>query len=69
MTPERFRAIRTRLGLKQAELAALLGYKQAHLISAFETGARPVPHLLGLLMAAYEDGYLPRRDPNPSLHG
>ena len=53
MSPERFRMIREALGLKQVELARALGYRQAHLISYYETGARPVPHMLGLLMEAW----------------
>jgi len=53
MSPERFRTIREALGLKQVELAAALGHRQAHLISYYETGARPVPRLLALLMEAW----------------
>ena len=69
MTPDHLRAIRQKLGLTQQQLAQLIGYRQAHLISNFETGTRPVPHLLAMLMRAFEDGYLPRRDPDASLHG
>jgi transcriptional regulator with XRE-family HTH domain len=53
MTPDRFRAIRTSLGLSQVELAAALGYRHTSQISWFETGHRPVPHLLALLLEAW----------------
>jgi transcriptional regulator with XRE-family HTH domain len=53
MTPERFLAIRKQLDLTQAQLAMRLGYKHAYQISHYETGARPVPHLLALLMEAW----------------
>ena len=59
MTPETFRTIRQQLGLTQAGLAAFLGYSHSLRISEFERGARPVPHLLALLMQAYADGYRP----------
>ena len=55
MTPERFRAIRKQLGLTQEGLAELIGYRRAAQITVIETGKRPVPHLLGLLMEAWAE--------------
>lgn len=61
MTPAEFRAIRQKLGLTQAELAALLGYGTPLRISEFEraTNPRPVPRLLALVMLAMDSGWRP----------
>lgn len=67
MTPDEFRAIRQRLGLTQAQLAAYLGYGSPMRISEFEreTNPRPVPELLARLMTAYDEGYRPKDWPVP----
>ncbi|PDS97682.1 hypothetical protein CO659_12795 [Rhizobium sp. S9] len=66
MTNEEFKEIRNRIGLTQSQLATVLGYSSALQISSYEraTNPRPVPHLLNLLMRAYEQGYRPRDWPS-----
>lgn len=59
MIATQFRAIRTALGLTQAQLAEVLGYGHANRVSAFEIGTREVPHHVALLMIAYQSGYRP----------
>lgn len=61
MTPAEFRAIRLRLGMTQAELAAFLDYGSAVRISEFEraTNPRPVPRLLAMVMQALDSGWRP----------
>lgn len=61
MTNHEFRAIRQRLGLTQAQLAAVVGYDMALSISTLEraTNPRQVPELLARLMRAYDAGYRP----------
>jgi transcriptional regulator with XRE-family HTH domain len=61
MTPAEFRAIRLRLGMSQAALAAFLDYGSPVRISEFEraTNPRPVPRLLALVMQALDDGWRP----------
>ncbi len=61
MTASEFRTIRLRLGLTQAELAAVLGYPIAMQISELEriTNPKPVPRHVAMLMKAYDDGYRP----------
>jgi transcriptional regulator with XRE-family HTH domain len=65
MTNLQLREIRQRLGLTQAQLASVLGYEMAQTISVYErtTNPRPVPHLLALLMHAYDAGYRPKNWP------
>ena len=66
MTNHEFRAIRLRLGLTQAELAAVLGYPHPMQVSVLEraTNPKPVPRHVALLMKAYDDGYRPDDWPN-----
>lgn len=61
MTNHEFRAIRQRLGLTQAELAAVLGYAHVMTVSAYEreTNPRPIPTLLSMVMQAMDGGWLP----------
>lgn len=61
MTNHEFRAIRQRLGLTQAELAAVLGYAHVMTVSVYEreTNPRPIPHLLAMAMAAMDSGWRP----------
>lgn len=61
MNNEEFRAIRRRLGLTQAQLAAVLLYPRAMQVSEIErpTNPRKVPRHVALLMKAYDDGYRP----------
>lgn len=51
MTGTELRAIRQRVApdLSQAAFARLLGYVDGDAYRKYESGARPVPHLLGLL--------------------
>lgn len=62
MTNHEFRAIRQRLGLTQAELAAVLGYAHVMTVSAYEreTNPRQIPTHVELLMVAYDEGYRPK---------
>ena len=62
MDNDEFRAIRKRLGLTQAQLAAVLLYPRAMQVSEIErpTNPRPVPRHVALLMKAYDDGYRPK---------
>lgn len=61
MDNEEFRAIRKRLGLTQAQLAAVLLYPRAMQVSEIErpTNPRAVPRHVALLMKAYDEGYRP----------
>lgn len=65
MTNNDFRAIRQRLGITQAQLAAVLGYGLPLTISTMEreTNPRPIPHAIALLMRAYDEGYRPSEWP------
>jgi len=56
MTPEQFRAIRQRAGLSQARLAALLRLSDGRTIRRYESGERPIPGPVSLLMEMIEDG-------------
>jgi transcriptional regulator with XRE-family HTH domain len=60
-----FRAIRQRLGLTQAQLAAVLGYEMALTVSTYEreTNPRRIPTHVALLMTAYDEGYRPKKWP------
>ena len=61
MDNDEFRTIRKRLGLTQAQLAAVLEYPHAMQVSEIErqTNPKPVPRHVALLMKAYDDGYRP----------
>lgn len=62
MTPKEFQTIRLRLGLRQDQLATMLGYKAAVRISEFErqhSTPRPIPDGTARLMQAYDSGYRP----------
>ena len=65
MTPQEFRAIRTRLGLTQVQLARLLGYNRSDRISELErkTNPKPVPGFLDLVMEALDNGFWPKAWP------
>ena len=58
MTPAEFRAIRNRLGLTVAELAAILGVHPIHVrrmeMDRSRKSGRAVPHVTALLMRAME---------------
>jgi transcriptional regulator with XRE-family HTH domain len=58
MTPEAFRAIRQRAGLSQARLAALLRIGDLRTIRRYETGERPIPGPVSLLMEMIDRGAL-----------
>ena len=62
MDNEEFRAIRKRLGLTQAQLAAVLNYPHPMQVSEIErdTNPKPVPRHVALLMRAYDEGYRPK---------
>lgn len=53
MTAAEFRAIREKLGLTQAQLAAVLGVRQEH-ISRCQTGKEPISPLIALAMRAID---------------
>jgi len=61
-----FAAIRKRLGITQAQLARLLGYRHAMQVSEMErtSNPKPVPRAIALLMRAYDEGYRPRDWPD-----
>lgn len=61
MTRHEFRAIRTRLGLSQSQLAIVLGYRNGLSISNFEREAHPrrVPFHVDMLMRAFDGGFRP----------
>ena len=62
MDNDEFRAIRKRLGLTQAQLAAVLGYSHLMQVSEIEriSNPKPVPRAIALLMRAYDEGYRPK---------
>lgn len=61
MTNREFRAIRSRLGLTQAQLAIVLDYGSHLNVSAMESEAAPraIPKHIARLMRAYDAGYRP----------
>jgi len=61
MTSAEFRAIRSRLGLTQAQLAPLLDLGSAMRISEYErsTNPRTIPAHIARLMLAMDDGWRP----------
>jgi hypothetical protein len=61
MTNREFAAIRSRLGLTQAQLAIVLDYAAAINVSAMERVATPraIPKHIARLMRAYDAGYRP----------
>ncbi len=66
MTPEKFKEIREKLGLSQAELAPLLGYERGPKnhsgrmqIYRLETGQRTIKPLVARMMEAYAAGVRP----------
>ncbi|CAN7477203.1 helix-turn-helix transcriptional regulator [Phyllobacterium sp. LjRoot231] len=66
MTNFELRAIRHRLGLTQAELAEVVGYRLGGLhVSKYERYTNPlkVPPLLAKLLIAYDEGYRPSNWP------
>ena len=54
-----FRLIRRLLGLTQAQLAPLIGYRHATRVAECEREGAVIPAPVALLMRAYEDGYRP----------
>jgi DNA-binding transcriptional regulator YiaG len=71
MTPTEIRAIRTRLGLTQAEFAPLLGYKHGNRVVEIEMGRRNPSGAVLLLLRQYDDGivlpdWLGGHQPDPS---
>lgn len=56
MTPDTLRAIRLSAApdMSQARFAQAIGYVDADAYRKYESGARPVPHLLALLMRMIE---------------
>jgi len=62
MTPPEIKAARKSLGLTQAQMGAMLGYKGKNKkqdMRDLETGRRPLREPQRLLMWAYLDGYRP----------
>jgi len=67
MTREEFRELRMRLGYSQSQLASVLGYSTLMRISEMEraTNPRPVPWVVGQLMRAMDQGFVPDSVDNP----
>ena len=65
MNNEEFKKIRLRLGLTQAQLAAVLGYSIPMQVSELEREKNPksVPRHVAMLMEAFDDGYRPKNWP------
>lgn len=59
MTPAELKQARIDLGLTQAQLAPLLGYRHTPRISELESGARKPTAAAVLLLRAYLSGYRP----------
>jgi transcriptional regulator with XRE-family HTH domain len=59
MTPTEFRDIRKKIGLHQAELAYVLGYKGRMQVTKIERGDKGISNTLDRLMQAYASGYVP----------
>jgi len=57
MTPDQFKAIRERFGLKQSELAELLGFADANQIHRMETGRRSISPQTARLMRVLDCYY------------
>ena len=64
MTPNEIRNARRRLGLTQAQLAAVMGVR-GPTISEWERGARSPGDTSARLLQAYRDGYRPDDWPLP----
>jgi transcriptional regulator with XRE-family HTH domain len=67
--PRRLKALRKARGMTLAQMAEALGYSQGTYVANLESGRATITPMLERLIAAYEAGYVPRRDPDPSLHG
>jgi len=59
MTPSEISTARQRLGLTQAGLARVLGYRSAMAISNLERGTKNIGPAAARLLRAYLDGYRP----------
>jgi len=59
MNPATFRAIRTRAGLSQSGLAALLRVEDVRTIRRYELGERAVSGPVSLLMELIDTGWRP----------
>jgi predicted transcriptional regulator len=59
MTPADFRAARKAWGLRQSDLAPLLGLGNASRVGDIETGKAVLSNSVRRLMQAYLDGYRP----------
>ena len=59
MTPSELKAIRIAVApdMTRAQFAQVLGYPNDDHYRKYESGARPVPHLLALVMTAMRDGW------------
>lgn len=62
MENHEFRAIRKRIGLTQAQLAAVLDWSHPVQVSEIEreTNPKSIPKHVALLMRAYDEGYRPK---------
>lgn len=69
MNATEFKEIRLRLGLTQAELAAVLGYPIAMQVSELEraTNPKPIPRHVAMLMKAFDAGYRTDEWPNQKV--
>ena len=62
MTNDEFRAVRSSLGLTQAQLARVLGYAARENVALLESAGdwtREIPSAIARLMTAYAAGYRP----------
>ena len=59
MNPATFRAIRTRAGLSQSGLAALLRVEDVRTIRRYELGERAISGPVSLLMELIDTGWRP----------
>jgi transcriptional regulator with XRE-family HTH domain len=57
MTPEQFKGIRKKLGLTQAQLAAVLDYNSDIRISEIEHGTLAIQERVAHLMLAFDAGF------------
>ena len=61
MPGDEFKLIRLKLGMSQSKLAAVLGYRSPMRVSELEraTNPLPVPWMVGQLMRAMAEGFVP----------
>ena len=68
MTPDDLRAFRDRWNLSQRALAPRIGYNHST-VALWESGQRPIPRRVDLLIAALERELANERNPEPKPEG